>query len=396
MNGLSHRAHFERLDELLTDQPRLWRANPFMEHRLAWETRYPELSTWLRTQTPPDSDLRHWQAPEPFPTLVRQTQALCQIAPLPTRSLEINPFHAVDIPGRKWDQIGAFAACLDFASPPAHWLDWCSGKGHLGRLLGRHGTPYLCLERDDALIAQGQRLTQRLGLAGEHRQLDVMTSPLPLVPDPRGAAVALHACGDLHLRLMQWACESGCPRLAIAPCCYNRMAAAAYEPLSVPARHSALVLSRQDLRLVMAETVTAGARVRRQHDLAMARRLAFDLLQREIRGDDNYLPTPSLSPVWLQRPFAEYCAHLAALKGLPALPAQHWEHLEQQGWQRLAEVRRLEVVRNLFRRPLELWLLLDRVLFLESQGYVVRLGEFCSYALTPRNLLIQAERYPTP
>ena len=30
------------------------------------------------------------------------------------------------------------------------------------------------------------------------------------------------------------------------------------------------------------------------------------------------------------------------------------------GWQRLAEVRNLELVRGLFRRPLELWLLLDR------------------------------------
>ncbi|MNO08218.1 hypothetical protein D3C81_2307610 [compost metagenome] len=55
-------------------------------------------------------------------------------------------------------------------------------------------------------------------------------------------------------------------------------------------------------------------------------------------------------------------------------------------------MRNLERVRNLFRRPLELWLVLDRALFLEEQGYAVRLGLFCDYPLTPRNILILAER----
>ncbi len=55
-------------------------------------------------------------------------------------------------------------------------------------------------------------------------------------------------------------------------------------------------------------------------------------------------------------------------------------------------MRNLELVRGLFRRPLELWLLLDRALFLEEQGYQVRLGTFCAHELTPRNLLLLAER----
>ena len=38
------------------------------------------------------------------------------------------------------------------------------------------------------------------------------------------------------------------------------------------------------------------------------------------------------------------------------------------------------------------WLLLDRCLYLVEQGYSVRLGEFCPTSLSPRNLLILAER----
>jgi len=128
----------------------------------------------------------------------------------------------------------------------------------------------------------------------------------------------------------------------------------------------------------------------------MARRLAFDLLQRRLRGVDEYLPTPSLPPAWLDKDLAGYCRDLAALKGLadPG-PLHDWAELETQGWQRLAEVRNLELLRALFRRPLELWLLLDRALYLQNQGFTVRLGTFCPRQLSPRNLLLLAERTTT-
>ena len=151
----------------------------------------------------------------------------------------------------------------------------------------------------------------------------------------------------------------------------------------------------EDLRLPLSETVTAGARVRRQRDQSMAWRLGFDLLQRELRQCDEYLPTPSLPADWLQKPFAQFCLDLAALKQLPAVTTWGWQALEAAGWQRLAEVRNLELLRSLFRRPLEIWLLLDRALYLEEQGYRVQLGEFCDSSLTPRNILLLGERLPT-
>jgi hypothetical protein len=162
--------------------------------------------------------------------------------------------------------------------------------------------------------------------------------------------------------------------------------------MSSAAQRSNLQLSLDDLGLPMSETVTAGARVRRQRDTSMARRLGFDLLQRQLRGVDEYLPTPSLPIAWLDKPFAEYCQHLAYFKELSTIGAQNWSALEAAGWQRLAQVRNLELLRGLFRRPLELWLVLDRALFLQEQGYTVRLGTFCETSLTPRNILLLAER----
>ncbi|KAF2392244.1 hypothetical protein FX983_00194 [Pseudomonas frederiksbergensis] len=298
----------------------------------------------------------------------------------------------VDVPGRKWQQIEAFASRLQFAEAPKHWLDWCSGKGHLGRRLLQTGQQLTCLEYDPTLVLSGQALSQRHQMHALHVEQDVLAANTASLLNAEHTPVALHACGDLHVRLLQLASAVGCKQLAVAPCCYNRISLATYEALSSAGSRSDLQLSLEDLALPMSETVTAGARVRRQRDTSMARRLAFDLLQRQLRGIDEYLPTPSLPSTWLDKSFADYCHHLAAHKELSTIGPQDWPALEAAGWQRLAEVRNLELLRGLFRRPLELWLVLDRALFLSERGYTVRLGTFCETPLTPRNFLLLAER----
>src|SRR5690606_15913923 len=156
-------------------------------------------------------------------------------------------------------------------------------------------------------------------------------------------------------------------------------------------RASQLQLSRDDLGLPLQESITAGQRVRRLRDQSMAWRLAFDLWQRQARGVDNYLPTPSRPESALKHGIAYFCRELAAHHQLQLPEPADWQQLEQQGWQRLAQVRNLELLPGLFRRPLEIWLLLDRALYLQECGYQVRLGQFCESTLTPRNLLLLAE-----
>ncbi|SDB21161.1 methyltransferase [Pseudomonas sp. NFACC13-1] len=393
-------ARFTALDVFLTTHQALWKPRPFTHLQLPWETSHPELARWLRQRSLEAAENDHHQpwlmedAPAPFPELAAISRTLSAVAELPASTLAA-PSHRlnVDVPGRKWQQIEAFASRLHFTAQPTHWLDWCAGKGHLGRRL-LHGEQQLtCLEYDPALVASGQQLSQRHHLPATHLQQDVLAADAAQALHPEHTPVALHACGDLHVRLMQLASAAGCAQLAIAPCCYNRINAEHYQALSDAAKGSALQLSLDDLSLPLTETVTAGARVRRQRDHSMAWRLGFDLLQRQLRGRNDYLPTPSLPSAWLEKSFAQYCTDLAALKDLSTVDTPDWLALEAAGHQRLAEVRNLELLRGLFRRPLELWLVLDRALFLTQKGYDVRLGTFCETPLTPRNLLLLAERY---
>ena len=391
-------ARFKALDSFLLEHQALWRPRPFNHRHLPWEARHPELAHWLRQRSLSEAEAAHNQpealpAPAPYPQIASEAASLGAIGELSTVELKPAPARLnVDVPGRKWQQIEAFGQHLNFMQTPRNWLDWCAGKGHLGRRLLQHEQTLTCLEFDPQLVEAGQQLSQHHHLLADHRLQDVMAAGAAEHLQPDQTAVALHACGDLHVRLMQLASSIGCRQLAIAPCCYNRTATSTYQPLSAPAVASALTLSLDDLGLPLSETVTAGARVRRQRDISMARRLSFDLLQRSLRQVDEYLPTPSLPSAWLDKPFADYCRDLATLKGLSTNPAHDWPALEAAGQQRLAEVRNLELLRNLFRRPLELWLVLDRALFLQEHGYTVELGVFCDHQLTPRNLMLLAEQ----
>ncbi len=166
-DALSQR--FLALDAFLLEHQRLWRPRPFSEPTMAWEAEHAELASWLRGRSLEQADAEHNQptrlaAPAPYPQLAAQAAALGAVGELPLaeRPQAPNRFN-VDVPGRKWQQIGLFAGRLQFARPVVHWLDWCSGKGHLGRLLAHAGQPLTCLEHDPALVADGQRLSDRLG-----------------------------------------------------------------------------------------------------------------------------------------------------------------------------------------------------------------------------------------
>ena len=384
---LARRAGLERL---LNAHDGLWRPAPFHVAEPAWCARYPDLAAhWLAL-----SDARVAALADDNRALIagvaEYIPALAELAdlialPRLTQPLPLaTPHSSRHIPGRKQAQIEAFAGALGPVTGPV--LEWCAGKGHLGRLLaGRWRQPVLSLELDAQLCAQGQALAERAGAVQSFRSGDALApATAPLLAGRH--AVALHACGELHLALLRGAVAQAAPALDLAPCCYYRIAQAEYRPLNPDA---GLVLSRDELHLAVTETATAGARDRRLRDQAQAWKLAF-LEWRASRGVDRGVTFKPVPSGWYGAGFADWLTRLADREALPApLDSDAWE---ARGWQRLARVRRLELARLVFRRPLELWLALDRALYLARHGYRVGLAEFCDRALTPRNLLISARR----
>lgn len=370
----------------------LWHPQPFREVRPDWCEQWPALSDELLAL--PDEAVAYLNddLPAALSLLAKHVPAVAAIAALselPSMPQQVQAERAMhwawEIPGRKREQIEAFAAATANSGQPV--LDWCGGKGHLGRLLGlTWQTPVHTLEIDAALCESGSALAQRAGV----RQEFVVADAMETVTWPRSGqhAVALHACGELHRRLIQQGAASSVERFDVAPCCYYRGVAECYQPLSGGLQ---LSLSRDDTRLAVTETVTASPRETRKRDRAMAWKLGFDAWRRRVSGDAyrTFKPVPE---IWMRAEFFDFLAKMAEREGLPLPSASVVHEFEARGWQRRHDLMRLSIVRHAFRRALEVWLALDLAVYLEDRGYAVNLGSFCERHLTPRNLLISARR----
>jgi hypothetical protein len=379
------------LDATLAAFRPLWHARPFSEARPAWCHEWPALAAELlalddaeQAHLADDGEAaatfvaRHVGELAVLPELARVDDS--PVRPLP----DFGPFWAWEIPGRKRGQIEAFAASAPCSGRPV--IDWCGGKGHLGRLLARHWqVGVTTLEIDSALCADGVHLAHRAGVEQGFVEADVLQPGLTLPVG--GHAVALHACGHLHRALVGQAATRGLAALDVAPCCYYRGVSDDYQPLS----GSLLTqLTADDARLAVTESVTAAPRRLRQRDREMAWKLAFDAWRREVEGVDEYRSFKPVPAAWMRGSFPDFMGHMTQRERLAMPAAQHLDGLERQGWRRQREVMRLSIVRQAFRRPLEIWLALDLAVRLESDGYAVSLGRFCERRLTPRNLLISA------
>jgi hypothetical protein len=380
------------LTALLRAHDPVWRERAFFGLPLAWEAERPEWAAYARSRPPGALEaLLHddvADAPDSLRAVMAEARALCALPPLPSAGIALRP--ELGVPGRKWAQVTALAGvalgCLD--DGPRRWLDWCAGKGHLGRTLGRlTGAPVRALERDAALCAEGARLAAGLDVA--LHPVDVLTPAVDAHLDASQTAVALHACGALHHRLAERAADRRLTALLIAPCCYDLVPGDAYVPLSDAGRAHDLALTRDELRLPLEEEVVAGAADRRERRRAMAWRLGLDQCLRDRAGVDRHHRLPPAPRSWHALGFAGFCVQLAERGGLPldAPPAPEYEPL---GFARLEQVERLDGLRTLFRRAVETWLVLDLALSLESAGYAVRVGTFCDRAVTPRNLAVVA------
>jgi hypothetical protein len=163
-------------------------------------------------------------------------------------------------------------------------------------------------------------------------------------------------------------------------------------PLSGAARYSQLRLDRAALHLALKSTVAARRTERELRERERWWRLAFDALQRDVRGCDDYLNVPSCKRELLRQGFGDFCQWAASARQFALPAAIDYDHYLQRGRERQRAITRLELLRQLFSRPLELWLVLDCALFLQEHGYRVAVTQFCDNSVSPRNILIQGER----
>ena len=153
---------------------------------------------------------------------------------------------------------------------------------------------------------------------------------------------------------------------------------------------SQLALTHRDLKLALQETVTAPSRVDKVRKTEVEWRLGFDALRKSLTGEMHYVSVPSVNKAVFSDSFSSFCLWAAEKKSLHLPEGIDYNKFLEIGKKRKRVTERVELVRHVFRRAIEVWLVLDRALYLQQQGYQVTVSTFCEKQLTPRNILIQA------
>lgn len=432
-----HRDQWSLLDALLVQSRALWQVKAFDCTRLPWEAAYPLLAEKVWSIRDEDIDeidgVQKVLNAELLPALsqdllnasthasnstntsasdtgsvlgalglIDQVEALSTVSYSTVTTsdstalasgeatLSVPAHFSAGIKGRKWQQIVAFAEQIKPQNVEV--LEWCAGKGHLGRLIAKaHSRPVVSLEWQQSLCDAGSQFAEKWQLPQRFICADAFAAQQSQLK-PLQQVVALHACGDLHVHLLQLAAKANTQSIAISPCCYHLIQAKQYQALSKLAQNSVLKLSRHDLQMPLQQSAIASAKQKTYRYREIAWRLGFDSLQRDVNKKDCYLPIPSVKQSQLNLDFETFCYWAAEQKSVTIPKETNFDNYLALGVQRQRLTQRIDLVAHLFRGVLEQWLLLDRVCYLQEQGYRVELNKFCSETVTPRNSLIVAEK----
>ena len=391
-------SRFKILDSFLLEHQVYWRSEPFhlcQTQQQPWQDVNSPLVDWLNSLTTENiqtlkeqPDLLITELGRFLPQLAQAHQST-QFTNTALKGLQLPRGTEDGIPGRKLQQIVSMGEASLEHHHGEEWLEWCSGKGFLGRILSQQSSQKVTsFEWQQSLCESGQKIADAQHLEMTFVQGDAFSESADKVFNPNQHAVALHACGDLHVELVKKSVSHGLPAVTISPCCYHLIRDENYQPMSSVAKTSALTLSKSDLRIPLQETVTGGERVKRHRQLEMSYRLGFSQLLKAEMGIDEYIPVPSIKKSELAEGFESFCRWACEVKELSLGSNIDFDSYLVQGEALFWEMEKLSLVQQVFRRPLEIWLALDRAIYLKEQGYEATIEEFCERSVTPRNLLI--------
>ena len=208
--------------------------------------------------------------------------------------------------------------------------------------------------------------------------------------------IGLHTCGKLALDHIRLSAEERVKVLVNFGCCYHTLNES-------PELQNISTFSQQNDPVRMNKFgLTLSCRAHRKmdeedYDLKLKVKLfryAIHILLHDHYEMKGLVTLGNSHPKLYDKPFADYA--LEQLKRINLNPKHSYEQLnsffENPELQLLIE-RMLAAghIRNALGRVMEIYLLLDRVIYLEEQGYRVRIQEFFNEELSPRNIGITAE-----
>jgi len=278
-------------------------------------------------------------------------------------------------------------------------VDIGGGVGHLSRIMTHyHGIRTISIDKNSSLQQTGrERLCSHLSnqqLRFEHITFGEDSRQLDSIFTPDSFTVGLHTCGPLAVTHLKESVEHSVRGLINFGCCYLKITSPQDINLSQQAKQHQLAISNHALTLA-----TRGQIINDFEDFLLKKRVKLyrymlHLLLYHQFDRHHFVGVGDSSPKLYQKSFAHYAGEkLKVLNIKHQLTAQQLEHFfhESQHQDLVKKMFLMNIFRWQFGRVVELFILLDRALYLKESGLQVEINRYFDENISPRNIGILAK-----
>jgi len=279
-------------------------------------------------------------------------------------------------------------------------VDIGGGVGHLSRILGGYfNTPSACIDINQEFLRQGEINSKRLHPQNAHNisfyNFDIKKTPtqdfnnIKNLFNQNTFMVGLHSCGQLSSKLLQAAVYYQVKGIINFGCCYFKYDQPQYEQLSKAAKSNPLLINEQGLTLATrAHTYISKQDYYNKYQVK-SYRFGLHLLLYEMLGKKAFI---TMGDCPIRDYFNGFSAY--ALKKLKEHQITHRlthqkidDYFHSVSIQK--QIKRMflcNLIRWFFGRPLELYILVDRAVFMQENSYHTTLSHYFDDKISPRNV----------
>jgi hypothetical protein len=323
-------------------------------------------------------NLDYFPKKQEYVNFIQQIKTLVRIPVFEKDPYQIPRRHLNKMTEKKRHEISRLATQL---KSHQHFIDIGSGAAHLsGVLLDGNQKTSLCIDKDERIQSIGVNKQKLLGERINFKLLN-FNKNTKLNLRPEQTLIGLHCCGDLSIEVLKFFKNHSLEALYNYGCCYHKLTQI---NLSSGAK---LELSKHALTLAAKsyKTMTPGEYKRRDQIKRYRYTLHFimhDHLNLTFQSVGNAKNSDYLGP------FSEYCyKYLCASQ---CISSKKLNQLFDQYQSTYDDFLCFGILRSHFSRLIELYLILDRALYLKEHGFHVELEEVFERSISPRNICLKA------
>ena len=346
----------------------------------------------------------------PLAHLMQQIKILTQLPTIsdsPEIPLEDWAFNGVK--KKKYHEIQKIVPVIKKIRDEIHFnsvVDVGGGVGHLSRILSHyHGIPSISLDRDPHFQKIGMERLKKYRKLENSAEVEFINlnfgkdeSPdiLKNIFKPSSLNLGLHTCGALANALINTSIKSKSKALLSFGCCYHSLNPDIDFPMSE--FYKTENLPRLNLYSLTLATRAHSAMTLdnyRTKERVKYYRYALHLFLMKHYNSNHFLEVGECPVKIYWQPFADYIrSRLVELKIEHTFSDEDFNQFYQNDeiQKQLRVMFLCNIIRWQLGRALEVYLLLDRALFLAEQGFEVYLEQYFDEGISPRNIGILATK----